>query len=130
MLSQAVCYLSTEDLPENKEGSHLCHNVFQRCFNLSHVVWEIRLDNESRNYCGMGARCLCEHDPKCIFTGINNEYTRHQNRDDSMDFALCDCEVPCSVSTFTRKRPREDNSDQESDTKAPSAQEEFVETVT
>ena len=60
MFSKGIKYIA-------KEISHRCHN--KQCVEISHLVAETPLENQSREKCASAGKCLPEamHSPPCLF---------------------------------------------------------------
>lgn len=65
LATNAICanVLQIEPAP-GAHCSHLCHS--HGCMNASHMVVESASDNEKRNKCAAGGRCVCGQVPVCI----------------------------------------------------------------
>jgi len=75
------------------QASHLCYNDPQLCFFPGHIIWESDALNKTRRYCVYGAKVLCRHRPRCIWTSIEGRFLPCRNQ--LIDELVCSCENDC-----------------------------------
>lgn len=84
------------------QTDHLCEQNL--CFNPWHLHTANDQENKSRHYCRNGARFLCPHDPKCIFTSfLTGLLLPCRNSDTVAALAGCSCIPRCRESNARNK---------------------------